>query len=99
MPRPASHSRSLGTRSAAAGTPGFEMMPTVLMSGIQQKFPVAFRAQNRAIHQGRDQTELFHRFVHSLARLLMQFGAAHNSTLAHLALPHFKLRLDEYNHA
>ena len=66
----ASQRISFGTSSAAAGTPGFEMMPTVLMSGIEQKFLVPFRAGNRAFHDAGLEAQTLHG-VRLLARTLL----------------------------
>src|SRR5260370_14835993 len=99
MPRSASHASSLGTSSAAAGTPGFEMMPTVLMTGIEQELLIAFRAGDGTIHDARFEAQALHGVFHARARFAMKFRRAHDAAFAHLALPHFKLWLDEYNHA
>src|SRR5690242_19815447 len=98
MPRSASHASSLGTSSAAARIPGFEMMPTVLMTGIEQELLVAFRAGNRTFHDARFEAQALHRVFHARARCAMQFRRAHDAALADLAFPHFELWLDEYNH-
>src|SRR5690242_3678771 len=99
MPRSASHASSFGTSSAAAGTPGFEMMPTVLMTGIEQELLVAFRAGDGTFHDARfEAAQALHRVFHARARLAMQFRRTHNAAFADLAFPHFELWLDEYNH-
>src|SRR5579859_793279 len=98
MPRSASQASSFGTSSAAAGTPGFEMMPTVLMTGIEQELLVAFRAGYGTFHDARFETQALHRVVHARARCAMQFPRAYDSAFANLAFPHFELWLDEYNH-
>src|SRR5262245_48267178 len=87
-----------GTRWRAASELGLEMIPAVLTVGIQEKFLVAFGAQNRAIHHGGFESEFLHGLGHPFACGPVQFRRAHNSALADLALPHFKLRLDQYNH-
>src|SRR5579859_1771292 len=98
-PRWASHAISFGTSLVAAATSGFEMMPTVLMSGIKQEFLVSFRAQDRTLDDARIESQALHGFRDSQARRLVQFGPAHDAAFAHLSPPHFKLWLDEYNHA
>src|SRR5689334_11850957 len=94
-----SHSISFGTRSPAAVAFGLEMIPTVLMMGIEQEFLIAFGADNRALDQFGLKTEFAHGPFHPFASGAMQFGVAHDAALSHLALAHFKLRFDQYNHA
>src|SRR6185436_14173817 len=97
MPRALSHSISLGTRSAA-GEFGFEIIPTVLMMGIQEKLLVPFGAGDRALRDLRFESDFAHRPFDSLASRLMQFGLANDATPAHQALAYLKLRFDQYNH-
>src|ERR1035438_957888 len=52
LPRGRSHSISLGTRAPAAGAFGLEMMPTVLMTGIEEKLLVPFGAGDGALDEG-----------------------------------------------
>src|SRR5712692_7083298 len=99
MPRSTSQRISWGTSSAAAGTLGLEIIPTVLMTGIQEKFLIAFRARNRTFHDAGFEAQASHGALYAHARLAMQFRRAHNPAFADLAFPHFKLWLDEYNHA
>src|SRR5450759_1811265 len=98
MPRWRSHSISLGTRSRAAGEFGLEMMPTVLMTGIEEKLLVPFGAGDGAF----DNSSLESRFTHGpfdfLASRPVQFRIANDAALAYLALADFKLRFDQYNH-
>src|SRR5215467_14079109 len=99
MPRSASQASSLGTNSAAAGTPGLEMMPMVLMTGIEEELLVAFRASDGTFHDGGFEAQAFHHVLDVQARFAMEFGRAHDAAFANLTFPHFKLWLDEYNHA
>src|SRR5260370_42225652 len=99
MPRSASHASSLGTSSAAAGTPGFEIMPTVLMTGIEEELLVAFRTGDGTFHDARFEAQALHRALHADARFAMQFRRAHDAAFADLPFPYFELWLDEYNHA
>src|SRR3989442_12977604 len=98
MPRVSSQRISLGTSSAAAGTSGLEKMPTVLMSGIQKKFLIPFRAQDGALDDVGSVVHLPHGMFDSLAGRAVQFRVPHDATLSHLLSAHFKLWLDEYNH-
>src|SRR2546425_1037233 len=95
----ASHASSLGTSSAAAGTPGFEMIPTVLMTGIEEELMVAFHTGYGTLHDARFEAQALHRALYTRARFAMQFRRAHDAAFADLPFPHFELRLDEYNHA
>src|ERR1051326_3305611 len=99
MPCPLSHPSSFGTSSTAAGTPGFEMMPTVLMTGIEQELLIAFRAGDGTFHDGRFETQALHRAFHALTRGAMQFRRPHDAAFADLAFPHLELWLVGYNHA
>src|SRR6266850_7454161 len=99
MPRSASHASSLGTSSAAAGTPGLEIMPTVLMTGIEEELMVAFRTGDGTFHDACFEAQALHRIFHAHARFAMQFRRAHDAAFADLAFPHLELWLDEYNHA
>ena len=78
--------------------PGFEMMPTTLMSGMEEELPVAFRAQDRGRNDLGVKAELSHGLLYALARLVVQCRIAHNSSLAHLVPFHFELRLYQNNH-
>src|SRR3989442_8604684 len=98
MPRSPSHSIRLGTSSTAAGTSGFEKMPTVLMSGIQEKFLIPFRAQYRALDDVRSVVHLAHGVLDATAGRPVQPGFTHDSAPTYLLPAHFKLWLDEYNH-
>ncbi len=42
--------------------------------------------------------KLSHRALHAIAGGLVQRRVAHDAAFAHLALAHFKLRLDQYDH-
>ena len=44
------------------------------------------------------ESEFAHGPFDSFASRLVQFGVANDAALAHLALAHFKLRFDQYNH-
>src|ERR1019366_9241521 len=98
MPRWRSHSISLGTKSAAAAEFGLDMMPTVLMTGIEEKLLVPFGAGDRAFHNSGLEPDFAHGPFHFLASRPVQFRLANDAALAHLALAHFKLRFDQYNH-
>src|ERR1035437_1749223 len=97
MPRPRSHSMSAGTMLAAAAEFGFEMIPTVLMVGIEEELLVSFGAENGTFHYAGLESEFAHGPRDSLASGLVEFRLAHDAALAHLALAGFKLRLDQYN--
>src|ERR1051326_7080749 len=94
----ASHSISLGTISAAAWEFGFEMMPAVLMVGIEQELLIPFRAGDGALDHGGLETGFAHGLLHPPAGRLVELGIAHDSALAHLTLAYLKLRFDQYNH-
>src|SRR3979490_2584055 len=96
-PRACSQVMSLGTRPAAAGTPGFEKIPTVLMSGIEQELLVPFSAQNRALDDVLFIAYPSHSRLDALASRAVQLRIAHDAALADLLSAHFKLWLDEYN--
>src|SRR5579864_442585 len=98
MPCSASQASSFGTSSAAARTPGFEIMPTVLMTGIKQELLVAFRAGYGTFHDACFEPQALHRVLHARARFAMQFRRAHDAAFADLTFPHLELWLDEYNH-
>src|SRR5262249_46470998 len=92
MDRSRSHAISCGTRSSAAGAPGFEMMPAVLMMAMQQKLLIAFGAEDRALHKVSIESELSHGSGHTIAGSAVQFRIAHDPPLPYLPLPHFELR-------
>src|ERR1035437_9771352 len=98
MPRWRNHSMSLGTRPPAAGEFGLEMMPTVLMTGIEEKILVPFGAGGGALDDGGLESDFAHGPFDFLASRPVQFRLANDAALAHLALAHFKLRFDQYNH-
>src|SRR5664280_3041660 len=98
IPRWRSHSISLGTRSAAAGEFGLDMMPTVLMTGIEEKLLVPFGAGDGALDDSGLESEFAHGPFDFLASRPVQFRLANDAAPAYLALAHFKLRFDQYNH-
>src|ERR1039457_5052284 len=98
MPRWRSHSISLGTRAPAAGEFGLEMMPTVLMMGIEEKLLVPFGAGDGGLDDSGLESEFAHGPFDFLASLSVQFRLANAAALAYLALAHFELRFDQYNH-
>src|SRR4051794_25552878 len=98
MPRPASQAMSCGTRCSASGTPGLEIMPTVLMVGIEEKFLVPFGAKNRTFHHAGGEAMGLHRGIHARACLAVQFRRSYDAAFTHLPFPHFELWFDEYNH-
>src|SRR5438094_609357 len=98
MLRLLNHSINPGTISAAASELGLETMPTVLMMGIQEEFLVAFGPQNRAFHDAGFKSAFPHSSFHLFTSGLVELRLANNTALPHLALTHFKLRLDQYNH-
>ena len=51
-----------------------------------------------ALHDGGFESEFAHGPFDSFASRLVQFRIANDAALAHLALAHFKLRFDQYNH-
>src|SRR5450756_2528337 len=98
MPRWRSHSISLGTTSPAAGEFGLDMMPTVLMTGIEKKLLVPFGAGDGAFDNSGLESEFAHGPFDFLASRPVQFRLANDAALAYLALADFKLRFDQYNH-
>src|ERR1039458_9549464 len=98
MPRWRSHSISAGTSFRAAAELGFEIMATVLMVGIKQKLLVPFGAGNGAFHHRGLESDFLHGPVHPFASRPMQQRIANDAALTHLALAHFELRFDQYNH-
>ena len=98
MPRRRSHSISLGTISSAAVEFGLEMMPAVLMMGIEEKLLVPFGAGDGAFDDGGLEPDFAHGPFDSFASRPVQFRLANDAALADLALAHFKLRFDQYNH-
>src|SRR5579883_910714 len=100
MARPRRWSQSIrfGTSVRAASEPGLEMMPTVLMMGIEEKLLVPFRAQNGAFDHVREKSEFAHGPRHPKTGGLADGRVAHDAALAHLALARLKLRFDQYNH-
>src|SRR5690348_15432340 len=97
MPRRSSHSISSGTSIVAALAPGLEMMPTVLISGIEEKLFVPFRPQNGAGDDACSESELSHGAVHPFTRGSVRRRIAHDPPLADLTLPGFELGFDQYN--
>src|SRR5664280_1667602 len=67
MPRWRSHSISLGTRAPAAGAFGLEMIPTVLMTGIEEKLLVPFGAGDGALDDGGLEPDFAHGPFHFFA--------------------------------
>src|SRR6185295_9630917 len=98
MPRSPSQSISLGTSSAAAGTPGLEKIPTFLMPGIEEEFFVPFRSKNWALDNISFVIHPAHGHFDPIASRRMQLGVADDSTLSNLVPPDLKLGFDEYNH-
>src|SRR5437660_6109519 len=98
MPRRSSHWISFGTISAAAGELGFEITPTVLMMGIEEKLLVPFRAENRAFNNRCFESQCAHGAVHALASSPVDLRVANNPSFADLPPARFELRLDQYNH-
>src|SRR3954463_8892447 len=98
IPRCLSQSISFGTSSGAASDPGFEMIPMVLMTGMQQELLVAFGAEDGAVHDLRSESELLDGQPDAVARGLVDGRVADDPALAHLSPAGFKLRLDQYNH-
>src|ERR1019366_9306939 len=92
MPRWRSHSISLGTNSPAAGAFGLDMMPTVLMTGIEEKLLVPFGAGDGTLDDSGLEPHFAHAPFHLFASGPVQFRLANDAALAHLALAHFKLR-------
>src|SRR4051794_7156868 len=98
MPRCFSHAMISGTILPACSEPGLETIPTVLMTGMQQKLLVSFRAVDGTLHHAGGEPEFFDGRSNAVACGPMQRRVAHNATLSDLALANFELRLDQYNH-
>src|SRR5215831_8438926 len=96
--RARSQAISFGVSSAAAAAPGFEKIPTVLMSGIEQELLVPFRAQDRALDDLGLESHLLHSAFDAPTRRDMLLWVANDATLPNLLPSDFKLRFDEYNH-
>src|SRR4051812_11269196 len=94
MARRRSHSRSFGTSSEAPGALGFEMIPTVLMTGIEEELPIPFRARDGAFDDVGSEVHVAHGLLHFVAHRLMELGIAHDASLAYLGFAHLKLRFD-----
>src|SRR5215471_21374846 len=97
MPRCSSHWKTSGTITVAALALGFEMMPTVLISGIEEEFLVPFRPRDGAFDDAGTESELLHSAFYPLTGSLMLDRVAHNAAFADLALAGFELRFDQYN--
>src|SRR6185369_735361 len=98
MPRWRSHSISLDTSAPAAGEFGLETIPTVLMTGIEEKLLVPFGAGDGALDDSGLESEFAHGPFDCFASRQVQLGIANDAAFAYLALAHFKLRFDQYNH-
>src|SRR4051812_41265903 len=98
IPRFRSHSISLGTISSAGGEFGLEVMPAVLMMGIEEKLLVPFGAGDGAFDDRGLESAFAHGPFDPFASGPVQWRLANDAALAHLSLAHFKLRLDQYNH-
>ena len=61
---------------AACGDPGLEMMPTVSMACMQQKFFIPFSAGYGTFHQSSGEAERLHRLQNSVTRRPVQFRLA-----------------------
>src|ERR1035441_1891710 len=96
MPRWRSHSISLGTSSPAAGEFGLDMMPTVLMTGIEEKLLVPFGAGDGALHDRGLEPDFAHGPFHFFASRPVQFRLANDAALADPALSHFTPRFDRF---
>ena len=86
-------------RRRRRATFGLEMIPTVLMTGIEEKLLVPFGAENGAFHDAGLESELPHG-AGSPGRK-RPGGVAGSRTMPPLPtwpLPDFKLRFDQYNH-
>src|SRR5215469_9066689 len=92
MPRSSSQWSRSAIQERAVSLPGFEMIPTVLMMGIEEELPVPFGAKDGAIHDVRFKSEFAYGLSHPLAGRLVEGRVADDAALAHL-----ELRLDQYN--
>ena len=63
-----SHSSSLGTSSAGLGRFGLEMIPTVLMMGMEEKLLVPFGAEDGAFHDAGLESQFPHRAASRVAQ-------------------------------
>src|SRR5579859_922070 len=99
MSRAPSQATNCGTSPLAAGAPGLEMIPTVLMVGIEEEFLIPFRAKNWTVHDVGLESELVYGGLDALAGGLMQQRLADDPPFADLPLADLELRLDQYNHS
>src|SRR5579884_1811916 len=97
-PRFSSHSSNCGTSFPAALLPGFDRIPTALMSGIQQKLAIAFGSANRAFHNIGLESERLDGDPDARAGRGVQRRIADNTPLSDLAPFDFELRFYENNH-
>src|SRR5689334_17055012 len=98
MWRSRSQSSRWGTISGACGEAGLEMIPTVLMVGMEKELLVAFGAEYRTFHDAGLESELSHSLTHPVTDGLVELRFADDTALADLALAHLELRFDQYNH-
>src|ERR1700736_2112726 len=98
MPRSCSHFNSSGTITEACGMAGLAMMPTSLMSGIQEKLPVALGPQNRTGNDLRREGEALHCVRYALRSRCVQFRIPDNSPFPDLMPFQLELRLYQNYH-
>src|SRR6188768_3037861 len=92
MLRSPSQPRSLARISGADSMFGREKMPTVLMSGIEQEFLVAFGAENGAVDDVDFVAERDGGVGNAVDGLLVQHAIADDSAFSDLFASDFELR-------
>src|SRR5579863_3943732 len=97
MSRLTSHCTIPLTKGAACSMRGFEMMPTLSIVPIKEKFAIAFRPKDRTGNDSRIQPLRFHGVAHARAGELVKLRTPNDASLADVAAAHFKLRLHEYD--
>src|SRR5581483_10652507 len=73
------------------------MMPTVLISGIEEKLFVPFRPQNGALDDAGSESELSHGALHPVTGGGVHCRIADDTALADLTLAGLELGFDQYN--
>src|SRR5690349_17528144 len=99
MWRSCSQATISGTSLVAAGTSGLEIIPAVLMVGIEEEFFISFRAENGTFHHAGHESEAAHGALDADAGGLVEGRVTNDSALAHLPLADLELGLDQYNHS
>src|ERR1700731_1298076 len=106
MPRAANHAITSGTMRAAGSLRGLDIMPTVSMVAgavglafcIKQEFAIAFRAENRAVHDRGVKSESLDRGADARTSGQVNRGISNDASFTHVASAGLELRFHQDHH-